>query len=150
METASMKQVLFLCSANFYRSRFAEHFFNWLAGQEGLAWRADSQGLAVDKWGDIGEISPYTIEALRLRGIRLGGSQRRPKHVTLTDLANSDLVIAVKEGEHRAMMQEQFPLWADRIQYWHIDDIDCAEPEDSLPILEEHVRALVTKLRALA
>jgi protein-tyrosine phosphatase len=27
----AMKQVLFLCSANYYRSRFAEHLFNWLA-----------------------------------------------------------------------------------------------------------------------
>ena len=49
-----MKLVLFLCSANFYRSRFAEHVFNWLAGQEGLQWKADSRGLAVGHWGDLG------------------------------------------------------------------------------------------------
>jgi protein-tyrosine phosphatase len=148
MEAGSMKQVLFLCSANFYRSRFAEHFFNWLAGQEGLRWRADSRGLAVDHWGDLGQISHYTIEALRRRGVRVGSSHRRPKHVTLADLANSNLVIAVKEAEHRAMMKEQFPLWADQIEYWRIDDIDCAPPEDSLPVLEEHVQALVARLHA--
>jgi protein-tyrosine-phosphatase len=28
-----MKQALFICSANYYRSRFAEHLFNWLAPQ---------------------------------------------------------------------------------------------------------------------
>ena len=27
----SMKQVLFLCTGNYYRSRFVEHLFNWLA-----------------------------------------------------------------------------------------------------------------------
>ena len=54
--------------------------------------------------------------------------------------------IAVKEVEHRPMMAEQFPLWADQVEYWHIDDIDCAQPEEALPVLDEHVRALVAKL----
>jgi len=56
-----MKQVLFLCSANYYRSRFAEYLFNWLAPQRGLLWRAESRGLEVDRWGDLGPISPYTV-----------------------------------------------------------------------------------------
>jgi hypothetical protein len=34
-----MKQVLFLCSGNYYRSRFAEHLFNWLAPKASLPWR---------------------------------------------------------------------------------------------------------------
>ena len=40
------KTVLFLCTGNYYRSRFAEILFNHLAGQSKLAWRADSRGLA--------------------------------------------------------------------------------------------------------
>ncbi len=141
-----MKQVLFLCSANFYRSRFAEQLFNWLAGQEGLAWHADSRGLAADQWGDIGEISHYTVDALKLRGVAVAAQQRRPKQVTLADLEASDLVVAVKEAEHRAMTAAQFPDWTDRVEYWHIDDLDCARPEEALPLLEEKVRALVRRL----
>ena len=38
------KKVIFVCSANYYRSRYAEHYFNWLAGQEKLGWEADSRG----------------------------------------------------------------------------------------------------------
>ena len=49
-----MSTVLFLCSANYYRSRFAEHFFNWLAEINGMPWRADSRGLMVGGWGNIG------------------------------------------------------------------------------------------------
>jgi len=142
-----MKRVLFLCSANYYRSRFAEHFFNWLAAQEGLAWHADSRGLAVEQWGDIGEISRYTTDALKLRGIPINGEHRRPKTLTMGDLGNSDLVVAVKEAEHRAMMMAHFPLWADQIEYWHIDDIDCAPPDEALPILEQTIRELVERLR---
>ena len=49
----NMKQVLFLCSANYYRSRFAEHLFNWLAPQLGLDWRADSMGLDMERWSHL-------------------------------------------------------------------------------------------------
>ena len=45
-----------------------------------------------------------------------------------------------------AMMMAQFPLWADQIEYWHIDDIDCAPPNEALPILEQTIRELVERL----
>jgi len=142
-----MKRVIFLCSANYYRSRFAEHLFNWLAEQEKLGWRADSRGLAVGNWGNIGEISHYTIAALHERRIPVCAEHRLPIRLTLADLGAADLVVAVKEAEHRAMMTEQFPLWADKIEYWHVDDLDCAQPEEALPILEANIRALVARLR---
>ena len=142
-----MKQVLFLCSANYYRSRFAEHLFNWLAPQAGLPWQADSRGLLVGHWGDVGAISHYTVDALKERGVPIDGDHRDPRQLAEDDLAGSDLVVAVKESEHRPLLRRQFPDWVDRVEYWHIDDIDCAHPEDSLPVLEEHVRGLVATLR---
>lgn len=146
MENEAMKQVLFLCSANFYRSRFAEYLFNWLAQQRSLAWKADSRGLEVDRWGDLGPISPYTVEALEEREIPINGNNRRPQQLALEDLAESDLVIAIKESEHRPLMAELFPEWEDAVEYWHVHDIDCAEPEEALPILESQVSGLVDRL----
>jgi protein-tyrosine phosphatase len=143
-----MKQVLFLCSANYYRSRFAEHLFNWLAEKSDLPWRADSRGLRAGPYGNIGPISRYAVEGLKLRDIPINGEHRYPLELTLADLAGSDLVIAVKEAEHRAMLREQFPLWTNLVEYWHVDDLDCAEPEEALPALDSHVRALVEKLLA--
>ena len=98
-----MKQVLFLCSGNYYRSRFAEHLFNHLAEQEGLPWHApDSRGLLVGHWGNIGPISRYAVEALQRRGIALTGEHRQdPRPLALANLAGSDLVVAVKEAEHQ-------------------------------------------------
>ena len=142
-----MNTVLFLCSANYYRSRFAEHLFNHLATQDGLPWRADSRGLATGNCGNVGPISHYTVEALATRGIELDGEPRHPAALTHADLVRSDLVIAVKESEHRAMMREQFPQLEDKVEYWHVDDIDCRPPEDALPVLEERIRALVARLR---
>lgn len=141
-----MKQVLFLCSANYYRSRFAEYVFNWLAPQRSLPWEADSRGLEVARWGDLGLISRYTVKALEERDIPINGSLRGPRQLALEDLTKSELVVALKESEHRTMMADLFPDWEDSVEYWHVHDLDCAEPEDALPFLEDQVSALVDRL----
>ena len=141
-----MKQVLFLCSANYYRSRFAEQIFNWLAHQRSLSWRADSRGLEVGRWGDLGPISSYTVESLIERGIPINGNHRQPEQLTLDDLTKSELVVGLKEAEHRAMMADLFPKWEDVMEYWHVHDLDCAVPEEAMQILENHVRDLVDRL----
>lgn len=141
-----MKEILFICSGNYYRSRFAEAVFNHAALRRGLAWRAFSRGLAI--WLVDGDLSPWTAEALRSRGIdrSLTGDTR----VTLgeTDLRRASHAIALKEAEHRPMMRDQFPAWADRVEYWSVDDLDCAPPAEALPQLESRVLALVEVMAA--
>ena len=39
MAKSSERTVLFLCTGNYYRSRFAEIIFNSVAGKMGLPWR---------------------------------------------------------------------------------------------------------------
>ncbi len=66
------KTVLFLCTGNYYRSRFAELLFNHLASQNKLEWIAISRGLALERGAhNIGPISKDTVEALAERGVRL-------------------------------------------------------------------------------
>ncbi len=141
-----MKEILFICSGNYYRSRFAEAVFNHLAIQRGLPWRAFSRGLAT--WMAEGDLSLYTEEALRARGIARNLTGPTRSKLTEADLQRAHLAIAVKGDEHRQMMREQFPAWEKRITYWAIHDLDCALPEESLPVLEQHVRALAERLTA--
>jgi protein-tyrosine phosphatase len=138
--------VLFLCTGNYYRSRFAEHLFNWLAERSRLRWRAQSRGLAVGTAGNIGPISALAVERLQAQGIWLDGDCRPPLQVAQADLQGARLVIALKEAEHRTMLTEQFPAWAGTVAYWHIDDLDSAAPEDALTHLESEVQALVSRL----
>jgi protein-tyrosine phosphatase len=138
--------VLFLCSGNYYRSRFAEQLFNWLAQRAALPWRADSRGLQVGLAGNIGPISPYALGRLHALGVLVDGDSRSPRQLSAADLTAADLVIAMKEGEHRAMVANQFPCWAEQIEYWHIDDLDYATPAEALPSLERQVQALVARL----
>ena len=140
------KTVIFVCSGNFYRSRFSEHLFNALAKERDLAWRATSRGLKT--WtvgaheGPISDLAAYRLIAL---GVPFD-PERFPVQLSEDDLKNADLVIALKKAEHHAMMAEQFPAWADRIEYWHIDDLDCASADVSLPLCEACIEFLVDTL----
>ncbi len=113
-----------------------------------LPWRADSRGLRVGVAGNIGPISRFAVERLTQRGVPVNGRHRDPIQLSLPDLAAADLVIALKEAEHRTMLRELFPLWTSLVEYWHIDDLDCAQPEDALFALDGQVRALVERLGA--
>ena len=138
------KTVLFLCTGNYYRSRFAEVLFNHLATERGLDWRADSRGLAREfgAW-NVGPISPYTLEALSARQIPHPTPMRVAQHCLESDLSCADLIVAVKEAEHRPLLATHFAGWEDRVEYWHVHDLDAATPNEAMSEIERHVTALV-------
>ena len=144
-------EVLFLCTGNYFRSRFAEILFNHRAVALGLNRVADSRGLAVDlvDW-NIGPISAHTLKGLELRGIPPGEVLRYPIQLRESDLLTARHVIAVKEAEHRPLLDRRFPGWCERVEFWHVDDIDCARPEDALDLLEREVEQLLRRLSAEA
>jgi protein-tyrosine phosphatase len=142
-----MRIVLFLCPGNYYRSRFAELLFNALAERAGLDWRADSAGLAAEaSTPNIGPISRDTVRELARRRIAVETPLRYPRHVRAADLAGAARVIALNEGEHRPMLAEQFPEWAERAEFWHIPDLDQAPPTEGLGAVERKVEILIQEL----
>lgn len=140
--------VLFLCTGNYYRSRFAEILFNRQAEACGLSWRAESRALALDLATDnVGAISPFALQGLASRGIQTDAANRYPLQVTEDELQAAAHVVAMKEAEHRPMLAERFPAWVDRVEYWHVDDLDCAVPDATLSDVEQQVNGLLLKLR---
>lgn len=142
-----MLDVLFLCSGNYYRSRFAEAYFNHCAAATGLTRRAESRGFR-HFYGNVGPISPHTITGLSRLGIALPEPLRFPAFLTEPELRAAVHVVAVKEAEHRPMMQAYFPEFVERVEYWQIDDVDCAEPCDALVQLQARVDELVSRLHS--
>jgi len=116
-------KLLFLCTGNYYRSRFAELLFNTMAATHAMPWQAFSRGLALDKGvNNIGPISPFAIDALHALGITSVGAERLPLQVEECDLQAADHIIALQEAEHKPYLQERYPAWTNKIEYWHIRD----------------------------
>lgn len=139
--------VLFLCSGNYYRSRFAEHLFNHLVEGTGLGYAADSAGLWPNcRTRNVGPIAPHTVEALRTRGVPLPDEHRDPRDVTEDDIRTAAVTVALKEAEHRLLVAARFPALLDRVEFWHVHDIDAAPPSEAMPALERNVRSLIARL----
>lgn len=144
-----MKRLLFLCTGNYYRSRYAELVFNALAPASGVDWRADSRGLDLEAGkNNLGPLSPFASQRLSRRGIALP-APRLPQQAVERDFAAADRVIALKETEHRPLMLAKFPAWTDRIEYWQVHDIDFALPNVALGQIDTQVDALLAQLAAV-
>lgn len=146
---AELRSVLFLCSGNYFRSRFSEELFNHWAGRLSLPWRADSRGLVSDLSGlrNMGRMSPHALNALTMRGITPAGGNRWPTSVTLPELASADLVVALKEREHRPMLLKRFPEVVDKVEFWAVDDIDVVPASVGIRQAEQRLLELLQRLR---
>ncbi len=124
MAQRSEKTVLFLCTGNYYRSRFAEIYFNSVAKKMRLPWRATSRGLALERGsGNIGPMSAAALKALEAMRLKDADAvSRSPVQVTADDLAQAHFIVALKQAEHLPLLQERFPDWAEKVEFWHVDD----------------------------
>jgi len=143
MAQRRQKGVLFLCTGNYYRSRIAEKLFNSVAGKLGLPWRASSRGLALERGGNnVGPMADSAVNALETLGHRATDDAARfPVQVTADDLEKADLIIALKKAEHLPLLNEQFPSWAEKVEFW--DDDDAPEAP---ALIEREVMGLVARI----
>jgi predicted translation initiation factor SUI1 len=137
------KNVLFLCTGNYYRSRFAEILFNSVAGNMGLPWKAASKGLALERGvNNVGSMAVSAVKALEAMGVRTADAAARfPMQATVDDFALADRIVALKHAEHLPLMRERFPTWVEKVEFWHVDDA----PE-VLGLIEQEVMGLVARI----
>src|SRR4028119_99428 len=139
-----MKTLLFLCTGNYYRSRFAEHLFNTLAPKHGLSWLATSRGLALERGVDnVGAISKHALLGLTERGVSLPLDLRYPLPLTEADLVAASKIIAVDESEHLCLIVERFPKWKDALEYWLVHDVEYTLPDLALQQIEYNIQQLI-------
>lgn len=139
-----MRRVLFVCSGNFYRSRFAEAVFNHEARLSGLGWTAFSRGIRPHL--SEGNLSPEAERALVSRGITIEDTPGPPTKLVTEDLMAASLVVAVHRAEHEAPLLTKFGTWARQVEYWDIPDVHELPSADALPRLEDKVAGVVRYL----
>ncbi len=145
MRQRQHKTVLFLCTGNYYRSRFAEVLFNSLAQKMGLPWQATSRGLALERGvNNVGPMSVSAVKALQALGVCVGEAcVRAPAQVTLDDLEAADRIVALKQTEHLPLLEERFPAWAEKVEFWHIDDAPGV-----LGLIEREVMDFISRIHS--
>ena len=141
-------EVLFVCTGNYYRSRFAELLFNACASRDGLNWKADSRGLAAASGKHIRPVSPLVLERLQGHGFLSEEEPRGPTQLEEADLAKADLTIALDAVEHLPLIESRFPKWTDQILYWHIPDLNLMGADDALASIENNVMTLIQQFAA--
>jgi protein-tyrosine phosphatase len=139
--------LLFLFTGNYYRSRFAEFLFNALVDHTALSWVAFSRGLATERGvNNIGPLSQHARHALRARGITLPNPLSFPKQLQRQDLQAADHIIALKEAEHRPLLDNKFADWPNSIEFWHVDDLDQTPADTALTAIEGEIHKLLSRL----
>ena len=142
-----MKTLLFLCTGNYYRSRFAEELFNH-PQHAGLSWIAQSRGLEP-AISNVGSLASYVVMALEGRGLTARGANRPPQRCTITDLEAADRIVALNETEHRPLLLERFAGWEQRVEYWHVGDVEVAPPAAALNSIENKIQLLLFALHQI-
>jgi protein-tyrosine phosphatase len=136
--------VLFICTGNYYRSRYAELYFNAMAPAS-LGWQAVSRGFAPSPFNP-GPIADCVLQRLGARGLRPPAALSDPCRLTEADLRAAHRLIALDADEHRSYIEGWFPAWRDRIAYWHVPDLHLMPAEQALNLIERNVEALIEEL----
>jgi protein-tyrosine phosphatase len=97
-----MKVALFLCTGNYYRSRFAEELFNQRAAHADGDWSANSRALAIERGiNNTGPISPFALKGLKERGLVAKEGNRHPRQCSIADLEAADRIVALNRRRSR-------------------------------------------------
>ena len=139
-----MQKILFVCTANIFRSRFSEEVYNHLAANMSLSSQAFSAGLMV------GHYKTRTIYAPALRQLKLLNILPRRKdelsiHINDLDLKQFDQVICMDRNEHQPMVRKNKNLTNLNIEYWDIVDEPLVSRDISLPQCYTKVEKLVNR-----
>jgi protein-tyrosine phosphatase len=141
-----MRTALFLCTGNYYRSRFAELLFNHLANRRGVAWRGDSRGLRVGGSNNVGPIDATALSRLQSMNVAVEQPVRYPLQVAETDLSQAAMIIALDRNEHEPYIQRLFPGWEEAPTYWDILDRQPTSAYDPLREIALRTEQLIVSL----
>ena len=140
-KSAHVHKVLFVCTGNFYRSRFAEALFNEKHPKQ---WTAFSRGLDTSKPRNT-PVSPLVATELERRHIATPTTT--PQQLTQADLDAADLIVLLDGEEHAPMLKAQFPKLAlDKVKSWSVADVPKLAAPKAFTAIEHDTDALIGEL----
>ena len=139
------KKILFVCTGNYYRSRFAEIYFNYFAKLKPLSWEAFSRGFNVDNPNNVGFLSPQAEKTLLLLQIPIS-CNNPPVKITAQNIKEADMVIALNKKEHGVFVDKYFQNLQNKFIFWDIQDLHELSSQEALVKLKLKIDNLIEKL----
>src|SRR5207249_7152061 len=91
---------------------------------------------------NVGSMAVSAAKALEAMGVRTADAVARlPMQATGDDFAVAAKIVALKQSEHLPLLQERFPAWVEKVEFWQVDDA----PE-ALAMIEREVMDLTARL----
>ena len=140
-----MHKVLFICTANIFRSRFSEEVYNHFAKKLNIPSEAFSAGLRVGEYTTRKIYTP-ALQQLKYYNINPSRKDDLSIHINDLDLNVYDMIICMDEVEHRPMVEMNDQLNKTNIDYWNIVDEPMVSSKVSLPVCFDKVKDLVTSV----
>ena len=143
MGQRNQKRLLFVCTGNYVAGRCAEALFNSLAVKMGLPWVATSKLLTPDgETKRVARLPPAVVSVLTAMRIRVTDELTKvPGLLAWEDMETAGRIVALNQAEHLPLLQERFPVWAHKVEYWEID-----ESPEALAGIEHEVMDLTARL----
>ena len=140
-----MHRILFVCTANIFRSRFSEEVYNHFAENLNIPSKAFSAGLRV---GDYVTRKIYrpALEQLKYFNIDPKRKDELSVHINDLDLKDYHKIICMDEEEHRPMVEINDQLMKVKVDYWDIVDEPMVSSQISLPLCYEKVKSLIEEV----
>lgn len=137
-----MQDVLFICTANIFRSRFSEEVYNSLTLNAKIPSRAFSAGLLVGEY-KTRKIYEPALRQLQLLNIDPLRKNELSIHVNDINLGEYKKIICMDQNEHFPMVQANPKLKGYDIDYWEIVDEPLVSSQISLPLCYDKIKNLV-------
>lgn len=145
-----MTSFIFICTGNFYRSRFAEAYFNFLSDKFQLPAFAKSAGfkphLADDKAAVEGEISLLAKNKLDTMGISKVYYDKKRELLEENMLKEADFIIVLDKDEHFSMMKELFPKYLEKSIFYDAKDIEFCDHNIALNYIKKMIENEIYKI----
>ena len=140
-----MHKVLFVCTANIFRSRFSEEVYNHFAKKLDIPSEAFSAGLRVGEYTTRKIYTP-ALQQLKYYNINPSRKDDLSIHINDLDLNVYNMIICMDEVEHRPMVEMNDQLSMVNVDYWNIVDEPMVSSQISLPLCYKKVKTLVEEV----
>ena len=135
--------ILFVCTGNYYRSKFCENVWQYLLEKFNQEGKVSSSGLKPELallWKEaFGNVSPFTTKALNKIGVPLYDDSSLHL-LTEYEVKSNDKIVFINRDEHMPLLSDlEISVPISKIIAWENEDVDQEFPIETLFLMMSNV-----------